>query len=73
MPMVSIYLSDDLYARARARSLPIAALAQEAIESALRRGSNDEWVERMRNRPPLATREFDMSDLMDEVKGEWPT
>ena len=73
MPKVSVYLSDDLYARAKAQSLPISSLAQKAIESALRRDSNAEWIERMRARPALTVRPYDISDLMDEVRDEFGT
>ena len=35
MPKVSVYLSQELYDRAKEQELPISALAQEAIENAL--------------------------------------
>lgn len=71
MPKVSVYLPDDLYQAARAEDLPISTLAQDAIRGALRRRANAAWIERMRNRPPLVTRGFDTSVLMDEVRDEF--
>ncbi len=44
MPKVSVYLPDELYCQTRERDLPISALAQEAIDRALRRASLDEWI-----------------------------
>ncbi|MGH8892077.1 MAG: type II toxin-antitoxin system CcdA family antitoxin [Actinomycetes bacterium] len=73
MPKVSVYLSEDLYRRAKEQSLPISSIAQEAIESALRRRHNDEWVRRMRERPQLTNRDFDISELMAEVRDEFGT
>jgi post-segregation antitoxin (ccd killing protein) len=73
MPKVSVYLSQELYDRAKEQELPISALAQEAIENALRRDDVNRWVERMRNKPPSGIAEFDMSKLMDEVRGEFGT
>lgn len=71
MPKISVYLPQDLYEQAKASSLPISSIAQEAIESALRRDDVNHWVERMRKQPPSTVPEFDMSDLMDEVRGEF--
>lgn len=71
MPKVSVYLSQELYDRAKEQDLPISALAQEAIENALRRDDVNRWVERMRSKPPSGIADFDMSKLMDAVRGEF--
>jgi len=73
MPKVSVYLSDDLYRQARDRELPISALAQEAIEQALRRASLDDWIAHERSRPPRTTQVIDTARLMDEVRDEFGT
>lgn len=71
MPKVSVYLSQELYDRAKENSLPISTLAQKAIESALRRDTNAAWIERIRARPPLTAHQIDTRAVMDEVKDEW--
>ena len=71
MPKVSIYLPDELYRKARERDLPLSALAQEAIEQALRRDELDEWVAHERSRPRRATQAIDTSRLMEEVTDEF--
>lgn len=71
MPKVSIYLPDELYARAKAQSLPLSSLAQKAIEAALARDANAGWIERMRSRPRRITAVLGTADVMDEVKDEW--
>jgi len=71
IPKVSIYLPDELYARAKARDLPLSALAQGAIEAALSRDANATWIERMRSRPRGITTVLDTRAAMDEVKDEW--
>jgi len=73
MPKVSVYLSDDLYQRAKEESLPISSIAQKAIEAALRQRHNDEWVRRMRQRPQLVRRDVDITALMDEVRDDFGT
>lgn len=73
MPKVSVYLPQELYDRAKENELPISTLAQEAIEAALSRRSNDAWIERMRSRPPWTGAEIDTAAVMDEVRGEWGT
>lgn len=49
---------------------PVSALAQEAIELALRRAGIDEWVAHERSRPRRTTHVIDKSRLMDEVRDE---
>ena len=71
MPKVSVYLSDDLYRRAKERSLPISSIAQQAIEAALQPRNGEEWAARMRARPPVARRDFDISELMAAVRDEF--
>lgn len=45
MPKVSIYLPDGLYRKAQARQLPLSALAQQAVENALRESDRQEWFD----------------------------
>lgn len=71
MPKVSVYLSDELYRRAKEHSLPISTIAQEAIEMALRSKATDRWVAAMRARPPWAARDIDTAAVMERVKDEW--
>lgn len=68
MPKVSIYLPDELYRQARERDLPLSALAQDAIERALRRASLEEWIARERRRPRRTAQDVDTSRLMAEVR-----
>lgn len=69
MPKVSVYLSDDLYRAARDRGLSVSALAQHAIEEALRTDANQEWIDRARRRPTQPA--IDIPALMDEVREEF--
>jgi len=71
MPKVSVYLPDDLYQAARDEDLPISTLAQQAIRGALEQRANAAWMEEMRNRRPLVTRDFDTSALMAAVRDEF--
>lgn len=71
MPKISVYLPDELYRKARERDLPLSALAQGAIEQALRRASLDEWIAHERSRPRRTTQAVDTSRLMDEVRDEF--
>lgn len=73
MPKVSVYLSQELYDRAKAHSLPISSLAQEAIVRALAHQNNDEWIKRMRSRPARVVGDVDTTALMAEVRDEWGT
>lgn len=71
MPKVSIYLPDGLYQQARARELPLSSLAQQAIENALAAALIEEWVARVRARPPRNDRVVDTSALLDAVDEEF--
>jgi hypothetical protein len=74
MPKVSIYLPDDLYREARDRRLPLSALAQEAIEVALRRGRTDAWVAQVRARSPRrppGSAPIDTAELLDRVREDF--
>lgn len=73
MPKISVYLSQDLYDRARKESLPLSSIAQEAIENALRRDDVNDWIETMRSRPVRAVLPFDISAIMAEVRDEFGT
>lgn len=71
MPKVSVYLPDELYRQARERQLPISSLAQEAIEAALRRQTNERWVAVERARPRRQGPPVDIERLMDDVRSEF--
>ncbi len=71
MPKVSIYLPDALYREAQARKLPLSALAQQAVERALRDSDRQDWVARVRSRPPRCRTEIDTADLLTEVREEF--
>ena len=71
MPKVSVYLSEDLYRRAKDQALPLSSIAQEAIESALRRKGTERWVTAMRSRPPQEPLDIDISAVMDEVRDDF--
>jgi hypothetical protein len=68
MPKVSVYLPDELYRAARARGLRISALAQQAIEQALRGEPTDAWVARVRARPPRVTVRLDVLTALEEAR-----
>ena len=71
MPKVSVYLSDELYRAARERGLPISALAQQAIENALRGDRTQRWIDAARRRPPRSTGGMDVSGLLRDVRDEF--
>lgn len=73
MPKVSVYLPDELYREAKERKLPISSLAQQAIETALRRDRNAQWIEAERARPSWSGPAIDTQKLMDEVRDELGT
>jgi post-segregation antitoxin (ccd killing protein) len=71
MPKVSIYLPDDLYQEARVQGLPLSAVAQRAIESALAAAHTSDWVARVRARPPRRAARIDTSALVGSVRDEF--
>ena len=71
MPKVSIYLPDDLYQEARAQALPLSAVAQRAIESALAAAHTSDWVARVRARPPRRAARIDTSAVLSSVRDEF--
>jgi post-segregation antitoxin (ccd killing protein) len=70
MPKVSIYLPDALYREAQARKLPLSALAQQAVESALRESDRQDWVTKVRSRPQRCHTVIDTALLLSEVREE---
>lgn len=72
MPGVSIYLSDELYAQAKERALPLSALAQRAVEQALAQSELQSWITRLQARPRRAV-EVDSAALLREVREELGT
>jgi post-segregation antitoxin (ccd killing protein) len=71
MPKVSVYLPDELYRAARDEDLPISALAQRAIEQALRESRTDKWVDAVRGRPPRVTNKIDTSSAVAAARDEF--
>jgi post-segregation antitoxin (ccd killing protein) len=71
MPKVSIYLPDETYRRAKDRGLPLSALAQEAVENALRVSDRITWVTRVRDRTDRTSDLVDTAALLDEVRQEF--
>jgi Post-segregation antitoxin CcdA len=71
MPKISIYLPDALYREAQARQLPLSALAQRAIESALRESDRQDWVTTVRSRPRRCHTPVDTARLLTEVREEF--
>lgn len=71
MPKVSIYLPEALYREAQARKLPLSALAQQAIESALRESNRRDWVTQVRSRPRRCDTVIDTALLLTEVRAEF--
>lgn len=71
MPKVSIYLPDALYREAQARKLPLSALAQQAIETALRESDRQDWVTKVRSRPRRCHTVIDTERLLTEVREEF--
>ncbi|MGH3926790.1 MAG: type II toxin-antitoxin system CcdA family antitoxin [Pseudonocardiaceae bacterium] len=68
---MSIYLPDALYREAQARKLPLSALAQQAIESALRASDRQNWVAHVRSRPRRCHTVIDTALLLTEVRAEF--
>ncbi|PZS15823.1 MAG: hypothetical protein DLM60_16450 [Pseudonocardiales bacterium] len=71
MPKVSIYLPDALYREAQARNLPLSALAQQAIENALKESARHDWVAKVRSRPQRCHTVIDTAHLLTEVREEF--
>lgn len=71
MPKVSVYVPDELYRRAREERLPLSALTQEAIATAIRARSVDAWVEQVAGRPHRVARPIDTARLLDEVRDDF--
>ena len=71
MPKVSIYLPDDLYRKAQARKLPLSAVAQRAIEGALRESDRQDWVAKVRSRPQRCHTVIDTGLVLTEVREEF--
>ena len=71
VPKVSGYLPDELYRAARDNGLSVSALAQHAIEDAVRGRADADWVRRQRERAPRVTGDVDIAALMDEVRDEF--
>lgn len=71
MPKVSVYLSDDLYRRARDEGVSISAVAQSAIEAALSRASTRRWAEQVRERKPRVNTTIDVPAVLREVRDEF--
>jgi post-segregation antitoxin (ccd killing protein) len=71
MPKVSVYLSDELYERARQQGLSLSSLTQAAVERELAASANAGWIARARDRPPRFRGRVDTTELLDEVREEF--
>jgi post-segregation antitoxin (ccd killing protein) len=71
MPKITVYLPEGLYREARDRALPLSALAQHAVEDAVRRARATDWVERVGSRRPRVKRRIDTSALIEQVRDEF--
>ena len=70
MPKVSIYLPDSLYAEVRDRDLPVSTIAQRALEEAVRRANNGQWIADAGARA-LRTTAIDTAALLSDVRDEF--
>lgn len=68
-----MYLSDDLYQRARARGLKLSALTQSAIKAALEETAVDQWIAEVSARPLRVDVQVDTPALIDQVRDEFGT
>lgn len=68
---MTVYLPDDLYREARQRALPVSALAQQALEQAIRRARAGEWVASVESRGTRVKRRIDTSALLQRVRDEF--
>jgi post-segregation antitoxin (ccd killing protein) len=73
MRKVSVYLPDGLYRQAREQRLPITKVARQAVEAALRRRRTDEWINRVRARPPRVQGRIDALAAIDAARDEFGT
>jgi len=71
MPKISVYVPDALYAEVRERDIPISTVAQRALQDAVVRERNSEWVARARSRPSRDAPLIDAAALLDEVREEF--
>ncbi|MEX2322934.1 MAG: type II toxin-antitoxin system CcdA family antitoxin [Acidimicrobiia bacterium] len=73
MARVNVYLPDELAEQAKAASLNVSALTQEAVRSALQVQQVNEWLEEQMSRPrsdidPRAIEEA-LQGAKDEIEG----
>ena len=68
---MSIYVPDALYAEVRERGIAVSAVAQRALEEAVRERRNAAWVDAARRRPTRTDAMIDTAALMDEVREEF--
>ena len=73
MPKVSIYLPDPLYDAVREHKIPVSVVAQQALEEAVRRRVNAEWIARVHARKPRTRVRIDTALVLDEVRSEFGT
>lgn len=67
MPKVSVYLSDELYRRARECELSVSAVTRSALEDELAAEDNAAWIDQVRSRPPRLTSPVEISEMIVEV------
>lgn len=71
MPKVSVYLPDELYARAREEGLKLSELTQAAVAEELKRAPNRAWIRRVTSRPKRFEGTIDTAALLAEVRDEF--
>jgi post-segregation antitoxin (ccd killing protein) len=71
MPKVSVYLSDELYARAREEGLKLSELTQAAVVKELQRAPNRAWIRKVTSRAKRFEGTIDTTALLAEVRDEF--
>ncbi|MGB4779759.1 type II toxin-antitoxin system CcdA family antitoxin [Microbacterium sp.] len=71
MPKISIYVPDALYAEVRERGVAVSAVAQQALEQAVRRERNAAWRAAAAARAPRTSHVIDTSGLLRDVREEF--
>ncbi len=71
MPKLSVYLSDDLYAAAKAHDLALSSLLRGAVEAELALSDRRAWVARMSARGDRTIPVIDTAAALDAARDEF--
>ena len=71
MPKVSVYLPDEMYARARSQGVSLSAVTQTALEAQLAAGTTEQWIDHVASTPSRIRHAVDTPGLLDEVRDEF--